>query len=764
MTWRNRRVAVVRSGGTFVGAGAALVGAAAAGFVSSAAAQDWVKQSPYPAEANIRGVDFITPLRGIVVGEDHTFVETFDGGLTWTQMPDAPRDPAWSEEPYDDVFFLDELHAWVVGNNNDAWRTTDGGQTWEQMVNFPAGSYYHIEFLTPTLGYVGGGALVRTQDGGLTWDVLTAWDEEGSVFGFDFRTPEVGVMCNYPIVEWSPYDAGVYETRDGAATWRLLREGVHNDVALLPNGDILAAEPGAIALSTDQGDSWSVRVTDMEEGFSEFFVVDASRVIAVGLVGSIWLSEDGGSTWDRTHQGTGGLPGFWDVGFSDSDHGWLGGDSGWFFKTEDGGRTWLQAGNGLATGWMDLEMADARHGYAVSYSGYVGHTNDGGAWWNVDHVKVTGPIFGRDETLEAVCAVDPDFAVAAGHGGVVFKTEDGGATWQSIGYPELPESFFHDVEFIDHDHGWVIGWDAATLGNALYRTRNGGASWERIAEGQAFATSDMEFLSENVGWTCGASGEIHRTDDGGETWRSVELPAYYYITDMDWVEDSPNVGWAVEWARGLHRTVDGGETWNTYVFENLETWETPVDVAAIDANHAWAILNWGQILETTDGGQTWHRVLTGGQADSPWQILTAIDVLPSNQVWVAGWPGLIIASDPPGAFDLELTQSQLVRGQAASFRCAGAQPGEEVRFLYSLEGIGDGPCPPQLGGLCLDLLNPIVTLGSDAANENGVAHLERPVPENAPVGLDVFTQAVVRRGNGGASSVKSNAIADEIKP
>ena len=110
-----------------------------------------------------------------------------------------------------------------------------------------------------------------------------------------------------------------------------------------------------------------------------------------------------------------------------------------------------------------------------------------------------------------------------------------------------------------------------------------------------------------------------------------------------------------------------------------------------------------------------------------------------------------------------LTQSPLVRGQQATLQVANALPGERVFFAHSRAGIGNGPCVGALGGLCLDLLSPIVRLGSSLAGGNGTALLNRNLPPNVPL-VTIHTQAAIRRGPGGADSVKTNTVTDTIQP
>jgi hypothetical protein len=116
---------------------------------------------------------------------------------------------------------------------------------------------------------------------------------------------------------------------------------------------------------------------------------------------------------------------------------------------------------------------------------------------------------------------------------------------------------------------------------------------------------------------------------------------------------------------------------------------------------------------------------------------------------------------PTASQTLMLMQDALRRGHASQFWVARARPGEVVSFLYSLHGEGEGPCSPQLGGLCVDLVEPSV-FGEATANDSGIAVLAHTIPAEAPLGQGMSIQAVIRRGPDGAASVKTNAITSRV--
>ncbi|HEX9793113.1 MAG TPA: SBBP repeat-containing protein [Planctomycetota bacterium] len=110
-----------------------------------------------------------------------------------------------------------------------------------------------------------------------------------------------------------------------------------------------------------------------------------------------------------------------------------------------------------------------------------------------------------------------------------------------------------------------------------------------------------------------------------------------------------------------------------------------------------------------------------------------------------------------------LAQTALQRGAQASFVVSNANPGETVHYVYSLAGTGFGNPIPQLGGMNLDLLSPLKLFGQATANAVGTATLVLTIPAGAPL-IPVHTQAAVRRGAGGRSSLKTNTVTTTVLP
>ncbi|MEQ8762517.1 MAG: M12 family metallo-peptidase [Planctomycetota bacterium] len=109
-------------------------------------------------------------------------------------------------------------------------------------------------------------------------------------------------------------------------------------------------------------------------------------------------------------------------------------------------------------------------------------------------------------------------------------------------------------------------------------------------------------------------------------------------------------------------------------------------------------------------------------------------------------------------YPLTYTSSPLVRGEATQVRLTGAQPGELVRFLVSESGEGCGPCLPAG---CLDIQAPLTGLAIAIADSRGEATITFRILPDAPI-RTISSQAIILRGPGGTTTIKSNPVTRTI--
>lgn len=612
----------------------------------SIAPAQWVLQSPIPTGRHLNSVYFLTPTHGFLVGINRQLIETTDGGATWLTRMSGEL----GTNPFYRIYFSDALHGFITGNGSDSWRTTDGGATWSQMTSIGGGSWYHLDFITPTMGFVGGnGACSFTSDGGATWVFRSVYPNCPVMYGMDFRDAFVGLACGT-----LQNHRGIFKTTNGGTSWQLKSSFTTNDVLWWNENVALATGSTSVYRSTDAGESWSVYGSGISTGLLELERIDNTTLAGVSGKGDVWRSTDEGLTWRQVFDGPGDLPASWSLHFVDAQHGWVVGQSGFIFASDDAGLTWRQVNNGCGVQIQGMEFLTDNFGIAVGHNGYVFRTTNGGRWWEVQKLEVTGQIFGRDESLHGVSIIDSGFAVVAGPGGTVFRTYDGGVSWQSVGFPVLPDSFWiEDVKFTSRTNGWLVGLYGS--GGAVYHTTDGGNSWIQVMTNPYYMYA-VDFVGSQYGWMASTGPWYYRTTNGGTSWLLERYPLWTMnpnVSDIKFVDR--NNGWAVGWYGFVVHTTDGGVSWN---FQEIGG--TPEDpdilfsIHPISPMEAWAVGREsdpltlrGVTYHTTDGGATWVREITAPRLYWSYRIAGS----PSGHLWVGGYEGRILKRTAPTAVD-----------------------------------------------------------------------------------------------------------------
>jgi photosystem II stability/assembly factor-like uncharacterized protein len=592
------------------------VAAAIFATASVAHSQAWVDTAPKPTAYDLNDSAWVSPTHGFVIGQHHTVLETLDGGDTW-----QGRGFTDVNEPFYAIRFVDANNGLLLGNSGDCFRTTDGGVTWS-AVTLPAGSWSHVDYISGATVFAGGnGALARSLDGGATWKARSGYPGCPVIFGMDFVNGTTGLVGG---VLASTSEDGIFKTTDAGATWQKKLNQSANDVIWLTNTTALAIVGTRIYRSTNSGDTWlPFSANEISTGLLDLCKISSTAIVGVSGAGDVWRSADGGLNWTLQMDGPGALPSTWSVSFSDADNGWVVGQTGFIFKTQDGGVTWNPVNNGIGVQFYKVKMADDNVGFAAGENGYVARTRDGGWHWDISKVEATGQVFGREESLRSVSVLNRNFVVVAGPGGTVFKTLDGGESWINIGYPNLPDSFFiEDVEFISPTKGWLVGVDR-DLGHTrtFYATLDGGETWT-LMPGGGGRMVDVEFAGPDLGIVLFAGGRMYRTVDGGSTWKDVWLQPRFTSPLVDELKFfNKSIGWIVGWDGLVAKTTDGGRTWSYQPLPDNTEHFFAIAIEGRDRVVVSGRTNAGSPVSyrTVDGGAHWAKV----PSTSAWLVGTA---------------------------------------------------------------------------------------------------------------------------------------------
>lgn len=533
--------------------------------------------------------------------------------------------PLPQPNPFYGLVFVDASHGWAIASRGTMLRTTDGGASWSLSFPLPFDeSFLSISFVDRNRGWAlveqpgitYGWRLLRTIDGGLTWNDLPFGDAE-------FPRMIHFIDRNHG---WLVDDAGVRRTSDGGEHWQL-------------------------ATHSGYGKLFSI------------FAFDSNHVWAAGNEGLIIGSTDGGAHWSVQHQDPPSRTGakthiFRKLHFVDSLKGWavgsrlfLDGNFGaCIFNTTDGGVTWREQYQAEPTSWLqafyDVDFSGPHHGIAVAGKGIILVTPNGGATWETRRDEKNAHIL-RD--IYSVGFLDGMRAWAVGAAGQMLNTVDGGFTWNeySSGIPGKDSiANFYTIHFIDSLHGFVSGdyFDAL-----LYETTDGGRSWMRRDDYRHRSDVSVIERFRRVGsgdlWGVGFEGTIVRSTDNGATWERKESGTRVNIMGISFPTSS--VGWAVSGTRyssreraTILRTLDGGESWEIVDTSSVNDW---FGVHFITPDRGWIVGEQATILSTTDGGAHWEKVPVKNKG-----TLNDIFFVDAEHGWIAGDNGIILRTSDGG--------------------------------------------------------------------------------------------------------------------
>jgi photosystem II stability/assembly factor-like uncharacterized protein len=279
---------------------------------------------------------------------------------------------------------------------------------------------------------------------------------------------------------------------------------------------------------------------------------------------------------------------------------------------------------------------DHKQYYVAAASGGVWKTTNSGVTWT--------PIFDREGSYSIGCVVldpkDPSVVWvgtgennsqrSVGYGDGVYKSLDGGKTWTNVGLKSSEHIGKIVIDPRDSDTVYVAAqgplWSSGG-DRGLYKTTDGGRTWNRILNiDENTGVTDLVLDPRNPDvliaasyqrrrhvWTIidgGPGGGIHRSTDGGKTWK--KMTAGLPTGDVGRIglaiaPTDPDTVYAIieasESSGGIHRSQDRGLTWekrNSFAAQAQYYSHLVVDPFNKDRIYAMNV----DIQVSDDGGKT----------------------------------------------------------------------------------------------------------------------------------------------------------------
>ncbi len=454
-----------------------------------------------------------------------------DGGQTWertfigsvTDLSLNPRDTA-------------EIFIGVAGRG--VFRSTDGGRTWQpSSTGLPATlgrvcvqqapSDPNILFALVEQGGAGGiGAIYKSTNRGQSWSL--SYQGQSDFFnGQGWYNAYIVIHPTNPnIVLAGGID--IYRTADGGATWTNVTFGysggnVHVDQHAavfnpLNPSVVYAANDGGMYRSTDAGLTW----TPINNGLAitQFYAmaIDQSKdSVNYGGTQDNGTLGSRGANWGAVAGGDG----FFVVVDPDNPNVLYGEfPNGDLWKRNLATGSFQRITNGIDPNdpayWSAPLVMDPTnpqtlyHGRRRLYATY-----NGGASWEPISPPLTGSI-----TAIGVSAAAPNIIFIGSQRGEVWRTSNGGQTWENVGKNGLPNRFVTDFALSESDPGTVYVTLSGFGTGHVWRSTDTGRTWQDISTGlpdipvNAIVLDPLNEQRMFVGTDIG----VFATLDGGATW------------------------------------------------------------------------------------------------------------------------------------------------------------------------------------------------------------------------------------------------------
>ena len=516
-----------------------------------------------------------------------------DAGQTWRHLglADGQQIPALVVDPHDARRVLVAVLGHPYGPNTErgVFRSTDGGETWERVLYTDENTGAVDVAFDPANPQTVFAVLWAARQA--PWEIGSSWTLSGN--------------------------NGLYKSTDGGTTWRRITAGLpaaEDKLGRIGLGTsaseprrmyavLGAAEGGGVYRSDDGGEHWRLvnadpRLWGRDGDFNEVKVdpKNADVVYVANIV--TWKSSDGGRTFTAFRGAPGGddYHRLW-INPDDPNIILLAGDQG-AVVTVNGGATWSSWYNQPTAQFYHVST-DNQFPYRVyggqqesGSAGIVSRGNDGQITF-----REWRPVGAEEYGYVAPDPLHPDIV----YGGKISRFDWSTAQVQDVSPEPVRMGQYRWVRTMPVVFSPVDPHVLYLGANVVFKTLNGGGSWQTIspdltrptadvpASLGAFAPLDLEqgrhrgviytiapsFTRPGLLWAGTDDGLIHVTHDGGRRWTDVTpaaLTPWSKVSLMEASHFDTLVAYAAvnrfrldDLHPHIYRTSDGGRTWSEVV-------------------------------------------------------------------------------------------------------------------------------------------------------------------------------------------------------
>ena len=541
----------------------------------------------YDSDLWIRAVHIISTQKIIAVGYTGLILLTSDGGVTWNQIPAVTSKMLYA------VQFINNEIGWILSDDGTILKSIDGGFSWNLSLHNQNTDWYSSSFIDSLTGWIVGryGTISKTTDGGVSWvDQITNTTQ--TLYSVDFVDSDYGWVVGYSGTILNTTDGGInwLVQQGGTSTWLQTVEFVNRDTGWVGGwyGKLLKTRNG--------GGYWSTQPIPTNENIQWISFPNENNGWAVGDDGGIfkYSSGIGGITITKPNGG--------ELIKESSDYliTWLsfGVDSVLLEFSSDAGVNWEIINSAVPTNsssylWQVPNVLSDQCLIKITDKENVNTYDICDNVFSIVNWGWFQQFLSTGNNLSSIYFTSQDTGWITGSGGTIFRTFDGGQSWQEqqSGVGTKLNSIF----FINNTNGWAVGDNGS-----LILTSNSGLNWSFVNTNTIENLQSVYFVSNQLGWVAGTNGTIIKTTDGGFNWFPLDEPENSIYNSLFFI--TSNTGVVVDNDGFINRTTNGGSSWQ---FVGSSPYYPLYSIYFTDQNYGYAVGSYGTILRSSNSGSNW---------------------------------------------------------------------------------------------------------------------------------------------------------------
>jgi photosystem II stability/assembly factor-like uncharacterized protein len=234
------------------------------------------------------------------------------------------------------------------------------------------------------------------------------------------------------------------------------------------------------------------------------------------------------------------------------------GDYGGIFYSNDGGQTWQVAQIRGRITKLSFAPSDSTFAYAIAAELGLYISRDGGVTWSAIPIPAVDGSINISEL--AVHPQDANTVYVSIPEAGLLKTSDGGQNWAAIGagLPTIPIlSLAIDPSNPQNLYAGVGTSESATGGGGIYKSTDGGQTWQQTSAGMPaealILAIAIDPTNSKVIYAGDNASGVYSSLNGGETWQTLDEGLLHRKVTTLAISDDGTVLYAGIWGDGIYR-------------------------------------------------------------------------------------------------------------------------------------------------------------------------------------------------------------------